>query len=223
MVGLDCLDGTPLIDIKPYFASTDSVPDAVVGWHKRDKARRHEHAYAGSPATIFANSFLSLSGFYAMRLREPLNLLGYLPRPRRGGTDEGAMSKSLSVALAALIAAAALSCGAAQRRTAVRLPHRRPPRSGRTARRSSLTPADESEDDAQLDPRLQRQIVDYAGTRGARHRHHRYAAHFPLLRARQRQGDPLRHRRRPRRLHLVGRQDRSSARPNGRIGIRRLK
>ncbi len=32
--GLDCLDGTPLIDIKPYFASTDSVPDAIVGWHK---------------------------------------------------------------------------------------------------------------------------------------------------------------------------------------------
>ncbi len=35
VVGLDCLDGTPLIDLKPYFASTDSVPDAVVGWHKR--------------------------------------------------------------------------------------------------------------------------------------------------------------------------------------------
>ena len=33
VVGLDCLDGTPLIDIKPYFASTDSVPDASVGWH----------------------------------------------------------------------------------------------------------------------------------------------------------------------------------------------
>ncbi|MAA98010.1 MAG: tRNA (N6-threonylcarbamoyladenosine(37)-N6)-methyltransferase TrmO [Stappia sp.] len=30
--GLDCLDGTPLIDIKPYFASTDSRPDARVGW-----------------------------------------------------------------------------------------------------------------------------------------------------------------------------------------------
>lgn len=25
---VDCVDGTPLIDIKPYFASTDSVPDA---------------------------------------------------------------------------------------------------------------------------------------------------------------------------------------------------
>ncbi len=35
VVGLDCLDGTPLIDIKPYFASTDSVPDAVVGWRQK--------------------------------------------------------------------------------------------------------------------------------------------------------------------------------------------
>ncbi len=34
VVGLDCLDGTPLIDIKPYFASTDAVPEAVVGWHQ---------------------------------------------------------------------------------------------------------------------------------------------------------------------------------------------
>ena len=37
VVSLDCLDGTPLIDIKPYFASTDSVPDAVVGWHEARK------------------------------------------------------------------------------------------------------------------------------------------------------------------------------------------
>jgi tRNA-Thr(GGU) m(6)t(6)A37 methyltransferase TsaA len=37
VVGLDCLDGTPLLDIKPYFASTDAVPDAVVGWHKDQK------------------------------------------------------------------------------------------------------------------------------------------------------------------------------------------
>jgi tRNA-Thr(GGU) m(6)t(6)A37 methyltransferase TsaA len=32
---IDCLDGTPLLDIKPYFASTDSVPQARVGWHER--------------------------------------------------------------------------------------------------------------------------------------------------------------------------------------------
>lgn len=35
VVGLDCLDGTPLIDIKPYFASTDAKPEAEVGWHAR--------------------------------------------------------------------------------------------------------------------------------------------------------------------------------------------
>ncbi len=28
--GLDCLDGTPLLDIKPYYATTDSKPDATV-------------------------------------------------------------------------------------------------------------------------------------------------------------------------------------------------
>lgn len=31
--GLDCLDGTPLLDLKPYFASTDAKPLAEVGWH----------------------------------------------------------------------------------------------------------------------------------------------------------------------------------------------
>jgi tRNA-Thr(GGU) m(6)t(6)A37 methyltransferase TsaA len=34
VVGLDCLDGTALLDIKPYFASTDAVAEAVVGWHR---------------------------------------------------------------------------------------------------------------------------------------------------------------------------------------------
>lgn len=28
VLGLDCLDGTPLLDIKPHFASTDGVPDS---------------------------------------------------------------------------------------------------------------------------------------------------------------------------------------------------
>jgi tRNA-Thr(GGU) m(6)t(6)A37 methyltransferase TsaA len=38
VVGLDCLDDTPLLDLKPYFASTDSVPEASVGWHAGGKA-----------------------------------------------------------------------------------------------------------------------------------------------------------------------------------------
>lgn len=35
---IDCLDNTPLLDIKPYFSSVDSKPDATVGWH-RDRDR----------------------------------------------------------------------------------------------------------------------------------------------------------------------------------------
>ncbi|HEY6256981.1 MAG TPA: tRNA (N6-threonylcarbamoyladenosine(37)-N6)-methyltransferase TrmO [Xanthobacteraceae bacterium] len=38
VIGLDCLDGTPLLDLKPYFASTHAVPDARVGWHDSRKA-----------------------------------------------------------------------------------------------------------------------------------------------------------------------------------------
>jgi len=29
---LDCLDGTPLLDIKPYLPSTDAEPGASMGW-----------------------------------------------------------------------------------------------------------------------------------------------------------------------------------------------
>jgi tRNA-Thr(GGU) m(6)t(6)A37 methyltransferase TsaA len=32
---LDCMDGTPLLDIKPYLPSTDSVPEATMGWLAR--------------------------------------------------------------------------------------------------------------------------------------------------------------------------------------------
>ncbi|MSO89985.1 MAG: tRNA (N6-threonylcarbamoyladenosine(37)-N6)-methyltransferase TrmO [Acetobacteraceae bacterium] len=29
---LDCLDGTPLLDIKPYLSTIDAEPDATMGW-----------------------------------------------------------------------------------------------------------------------------------------------------------------------------------------------
>lgn len=32
VAGVDCLDGTPLIDIKPYLPSVDSIPEAICGW-----------------------------------------------------------------------------------------------------------------------------------------------------------------------------------------------
>ena len=37
--GLDCLDGTPLLDIKPYFASTDARPEAQVGRRRAETAQ----------------------------------------------------------------------------------------------------------------------------------------------------------------------------------------
>jgi len=39
VIGLDCIDKTPLLDLKPYFATTDSVPEASVGWHASEKSR----------------------------------------------------------------------------------------------------------------------------------------------------------------------------------------
>jgi formylmethanofuran dehydrogenase subunit E len=37
---LDCVDGTSLLDIKPYLATTDSEPGAAMGWLDRHATRR---------------------------------------------------------------------------------------------------------------------------------------------------------------------------------------
>ena len=37
---LDCLDGTPLLDIKPYLPSTDAEPEAVMGWLTPHRTRK---------------------------------------------------------------------------------------------------------------------------------------------------------------------------------------
>ncbi len=36
---LDCIDGTPLLDIKPYLPSTDAEPAASMGWLARHATR----------------------------------------------------------------------------------------------------------------------------------------------------------------------------------------
>src|SRR6185437_8506207 len=36
---LDCLDGTPLLDIKPYLPTTDAEPDASMGWLQQHATR----------------------------------------------------------------------------------------------------------------------------------------------------------------------------------------
>ncbi|MBV9785234.1 MAG: tRNA (N6-threonylcarbamoyladenosine(37)-N6)-methyltransferase TrmO [Acidisphaera sp.] len=37
---LDCVDGTPLLDIKPYLPSVDAEPDAATGWLAPHVGRR---------------------------------------------------------------------------------------------------------------------------------------------------------------------------------------
>jgi tRNA (Thr-GGU) A37 N-methylase len=35
--GVDCLDGTPVIDIKPYNPDIDAFPRALAGWYEKAK------------------------------------------------------------------------------------------------------------------------------------------------------------------------------------------
>jgi tRNA (adenine37-N6)-methyltransferase len=39
---LDCIDGTPLLDIKPYLPTTDSEPDARMGWLDQHATRNRQ-------------------------------------------------------------------------------------------------------------------------------------------------------------------------------------
>jgi tRNA-Thr(GGU) m(6)t(6)A37 methyltransferase TsaA len=50
VIGLDCVDKTPLLDLKPYFATTDSVPEASVGWHASEKHKLKTAAVSGRRA-----------------------------------------------------------------------------------------------------------------------------------------------------------------------------
>jgi tRNA (adenine37-N6)-methyltransferase len=45
--GLDCIDGTPLLDVKPYLATTDARPDAALGWLAPHAGRKHGEGHLG--------------------------------------------------------------------------------------------------------------------------------------------------------------------------------
>ncbi|MDR3530848.1 MAG: tRNA (N6-threonylcarbamoyladenosine(37)-N6)-methyltransferase TrmO [Rhodopila sp.] len=44
---LDCVDGTPLLDIKPYLPTTDSEPGATMGWLGPHATRNRNTGQAG--------------------------------------------------------------------------------------------------------------------------------------------------------------------------------
>lgn len=50
--GLDILDGTPLLDLKPYVPYTDSIPGANHGWLERESAARAAPSDPGARFTV---------------------------------------------------------------------------------------------------------------------------------------------------------------------------
>jgi tRNA-Thr(GGU) m(6)t(6)A37 methyltransferase TsaA len=44
--GVDLVDGTPLLDIKPYVAYTDAISDTRTGWLADDPVTKHEIAFS---------------------------------------------------------------------------------------------------------------------------------------------------------------------------------
>jgi tRNA-Thr(GGU) m(6)t(6)A37 methyltransferase TsaA len=45
---LDCIDGTPLLDIKPYLPTTDCEPHAVMGWLDQHATRNKNTGVSGT-------------------------------------------------------------------------------------------------------------------------------------------------------------------------------
>lgn len=71
VAGADLMDGTPILDVKPYLPYTDSHPDALGGFADPVRAYRLE--------VVFPETWLSL---VPQRLREPvMGLLAQDPRP----------------------------------------------------------------------------------------------------------------------------------------------
>jgi tRNA-Thr(GGU) m(6)t(6)A37 methyltransferase TsaA len=57
----DILDGTPVLDIKPYVAYTDSHPDAGNGWLDDAEVSHGSAAQPADPVSAFAVTFLPLA------------------------------------------------------------------------------------------------------------------------------------------------------------------
>jgi tRNA-Thr(GGU) m(6)t(6)A37 methyltransferase TsaA len=65
---LDILDGSPVLDLKPYIPYTDSLPDAGSGWLEAPSDPQPDHAVLFSPLAEQQLSFLSAS--FGVELRE---------------------------------------------------------------------------------------------------------------------------------------------------------
>ena len=74
---LDILDGTPVLDLKPYIPYTDSLPDASSGWLEAPSDPQPE--YAVDFSTLAAEQLDFLSARFALSIRD-----GFLTALRLG-------------------------------------------------------------------------------------------------------------------------------------------
>mgnify|MGYP003387324498 FL=1 len=93
VLGIDLLDGTPVVDIKPYVAAFDAFPTAAAGW--MDKVRGNSPEEIAHARTHGYQNISSGRGARAERARiRALRDLGeeiqvILRRVNRGGEDQG--------------------------------------------------------------------------------------------------------------------------------------
>ena len=99
MIGLDCLDGSPLLDIKAYFASTNSVSRALVGLAQAKKGRAG--VMKESDAINQGDERLS-SLSSAAALSERVNLLREFSPRETGNPEHVRFVKTISEQLASL-------------------------------------------------------------------------------------------------------------------------
>lgn len=91
VANLDILDGTPVLDIKPYVPYTDAIPEATSGWlesatRPKDPIPTHEVGFA--PRALEQLAFLEERGASIRARVEELLRLGPQPHPyRRIRTD----------------------------------------------------------------------------------------------------------------------------------------
>jgi len=86
IAGLDILDGTPVLDIKPYVPYTDAIPEATNGWLEsatRPKDPIPTHDVEFSAHALEQLSFLEARGAWIRARVEEVLRLGPQPHPYR--------------------------------------------------------------------------------------------------------------------------------------------
>lgn len=92
--GLDLLDGTPVLDIKPYVAYTDAIPDASSGWLESPDDPREVYQVDYEPKAVEQLDYLRMAHAIDLKPRIDASLaLGPAPHAYRRIRRRGELSE----------------------------------------------------------------------------------------------------------------------------------